>query len=156
MAKIMELDNVLMKFKNKKNKLLYKHFRHYVVDYRIEDNHIYVLSNIGEHCRIKNTKENVTKLNQVIVENKVQIMNRINEYDESKNEELKLISLSTMLCGILALCIWLSMFCGIIPFIVAAAIGFSFALIATSNRCFELYLKAKEVDNLKSATGYKN
>lgn len=156
MSKLLEINSVLSKLENKKKRFLNKRFTQYVVEYRIKGDYLFVFSNIGRHCKVKNTDDNRRTLNRVIVSNKVDILNRITDYNEYHRSELTLIFLSCLVCTLLAVCVWLAIFIGDRNLVILSGIIFSIAVITTTSKCFDFYLWAKEVQNLKKVTNYQN
>ena len=75
-------------FKKLQSEAIQGKFTRYVVDYKIEDDHIRVMSNVGKSRIVKNTHSNINKLNHAIIKNKIDIANKIDEYEANNNERL--------------------------------------------------------------------
>ena len=74
------LKSIKKKIGNRINSFLYSRFTKYVVDYKIEGENLRIYTNLGNSRVVKNTKENQKKLNKVIVQNKLRIASKIDEY----------------------------------------------------------------------------
>lgn len=132
------------------------HFRKYVVDYKIEDDHIRLISNVGETRLIKNTKENASRLNHVIIENKIAMSKKIDEYADNSKERIIVVLINMFFLGCAGILVPLTLFIGNFYLFLLSIVLFSFATIATSIIIFDYYLKMKEIKNFKNITGYKN
>lgn len=143
------------KDKNKKKNFLYDHFKRYIVDYAFEGNHIRIFSNVGTSRLIKNTKANQKKLNRIIVENKIAISKKIDEYGKNSNERLLVILINMFFLVCSGMLVPLTFFIGNFYLFLLSIILFSFATLATSVILFNYYILLKEIRNLKELTGYK-
>ena len=146
---------ILKKLEKKKKKFLYNQFTKYITDYKIEGNNIRIISNIGTSRVVKNTKENQNKLNQIIVESKVKIANRIDEYGNTSTERLLVLLINIMFLGISGTLVPLTFFIGNYVIFLLSIFLFSFSTISTSIITFDYYILLKEIRNLKQITGYK-
>ena len=110
----------------------------YVIEYNItDDEHIEVKSNIGRTRVVKNTKDNVKKLNRVIVRSKVEIARKIDEYEKESNLRLFILLTSIIMLCISFACVIGSLFmdCGLLIKMVL------FHKIVTLGKIFKLNLK---------------
>lgn len=139
----------------KKNQFIYHRYTKYIVDYRIEDGYIRVFSNLGVSRKIKNTHSNMNKINRTIIKNKIDIANKIDEY-ESNSRDRALVVLFNMflLCASGAMVV-LTLFMGSYILFLLSIILFSLSVIASSIMGLNYYIKIKEIQNLKQITGYK-
>jgi hypothetical protein len=128
----------------------------YVIEYNItDDEHIEVKSNIGRTRIVKNTKDNVNKLNRVIVRSKVEIARKIDEYEKESNLRLFILLTSIIMLCISFACVLGSLFMG--NYIILIASIFVFASIWTLSliQGSNLYILIQEIRSLKHLTGYK-
>ena len=145
----------LKRLEKKKKGFLYRRFTKYIVDYEIEGNTIRVYSNIGTSRLVKNTKANQKKLNQVIVQNKVAIANKIDEYEKSSTERLFVCLVNALFLALSGSFVPLTFFIGNYILFLLSIVLFSFATITTSVIVTDYYILIKEIKNLKNITGYK-
>lgn len=148
--------NVKEAFQKLEKKYVVSHFNKYVIAYNIEDNkHLRIISNVGETRVVKNTRSNVTKLNQVIVKNKVMIANKIDKYESTSKERSSILIINALIEAFAGGLVLLSFFSGIYWLFIAAIIAFSVSTTASSILGFTYYLEVREIQNLKNVTGYK-
>lgn len=152
---VKDLKNVFIDLEDKKESFFKHHFTKYVVDYKIEDDHIKVISNVGAYRMVKNTKSNITKINRAIVKNKVAIANKIDEYEASSKERLTVLLINIALVGGCGILIPFSFFTGVYAFFLFSLISFSLSVITTCRSGLSYYIIVKEIQNLKAITGYK-
>ncbi len=146
------IKEIFGKVELKKKSLFNHYFKKYVVDYKIEDEHIKIIASDGNYRLVKN---NMKKVNQAIVKNKVEIASRIDEYEAHSNERLMVLIINIILllgCGII---VPLSFFTGFYLFFLLSIIAFSLSVVTTSISGFNYYILVKEIQNLKNITGYK-
>ena len=141
---------------DKKNDYYNHQIDKYVVSYDVLDSkHVEVKSNIGRKRVVANNRENIKRLNQVIIKSKIQIARKIDEYEKESNVRL-LVLLSSIICLSLSfMCVVSSFFMGNIFLLISSLFVFSsfisLSLITGSN----YYIVNKEIRNLKKVTGYK-
>ncbi|MCH5166308.1 MAG: hypothetical protein J1F35_00310 [Erysipelotrichales bacterium] len=145
----------IKRLEKKKKIFLYNHFTKYIIDYKIEGNNIRILSNIGTSRVVKNTKENQRKLNRIIVESKVKIASKIDEYGNASTERLLVLLINITFLGISGMLVPLTFFIGNYILFLLSIFLFSFSTISTSIITFDYYILLKEIKNLKQITGYK-
>lgn len=153
--KVIKADKMLKKLQTDNDKIFKSKFTKYVVDYKIEDDNIRVISNVGKSRLVKNSRSNISKINQVIVRNKIAIANKIDEYEESFMERLIVILFNICLLGICGIFVPFSFFTGKYLFFLLSVVVFSLCVLATTIISFDYYVLAKEIQNLKKITGYK-
>lgn len=147
--------NDIKSLKLKKRILFNQYFKKYVVDYKVEDDYIKIISSNGNYRTVKNTKTNERKINQAIVKNKVEIASRIDDYEAHSMERLTVLIINIILlfgCGII---VPFSFFTGYYLFFLLSIIAFSLSVVTTSISGFNYYILVKEIQNLKRVTGYK-
>lgn len=150
-----ELKKALGELEISGKKMFSNHFTKYVVDYKIEDKHIKILSNTGDYRLVKNTRNNISKLNQAIVKNKVEIAKKIDSYEEHSNERLFVLIINILIimgCGFI---VPFAFFTGFYLFFLLSILAFSISVITTSISGFNYYILVKEIQSLKKITGYK-
>lgn len=150
-----ELKKVLGELETKRKKIFNNHFTKYVIDYKIEDKHIKIISNTGEYRVVKNTRNNISKINQTIVKNKVEIAKKIDSYEEHSNERLFVLLVNILIimgCGVI---VPFAFFTGFYLFFLLSILAFSISVITTSISGFNYYILVKEIQELKKLTGYK-
>lgn len=139
----------------KKNRILNPYFKKYVIDYKIEEDHIKIIANNGCYRIVKNNKTNLKKIDQAIVKNKVEIASRIDDYETNSVERLTVLLVNIILllgCGIIVL---FSFFTGYYLFFLLSIMAFSLSVVTTSISGFNYYILVKEIQSLKKLTGYK-
>lgn len=151
----LEIKKMFEELEKKKNKFFNRHYTRYVVDYKIEEDKIKVISNIGEYRIVKNTKSNLSKINRAIVKNKVNIAQKIDEYENHSQERLMVLLLNICLvCGS-GILVPFAFFTGIYAFFLLSIAAFSLCVITTLSSGVDYYILIKEIQNLKKITGYK-
>lgn len=139
----------------KKNQFIYHRYTKYIVDYRIEDDCIRVFSNLGASRKIKNTHSNMNKINRAIIKNKIEIANKIDEYENnSRDRSLVLLVNMFLLCASGTMVV-LILFIGSYMLFLLSIILFSISVLTSSIMGLNYYIKVKEIQNLKQITGYK-
>lgn len=152
---LLDFKEALKDLETKKNKYLHHRFTKYIVDYKIEDEHIKIISNIGNYRIVKNSRSNINKINQAIVKNKIDIANKIDTYEKTNKSRFFLLLFNLGLVSFSGILIPLSFFTGIYLFFLLSILVFSISTIAGSMLTLELYVTVKEIQNLKRITGYK-
>ena len=142
-------------FKKLQSEAIQGKFTRYVVDYKIEDDHIRVMSNVGKSRIVKNTHSNINKLNHAIIKNKIDIANKIDEYEANNNERLVVLLFNLLFLFVSGVFIPISFFTGKIFLFLMAVMLFGIVVIATNVIAFDYYILVKEIQNLKNITGYK-
>ena len=142
-------------FKKLQSEAIQGKFTRYVVDYKIEDDHIRVMSNVGKSRIVKNTNSNINKLNHAIIKNKIDIANKIDEYEANNNERLVVLLFNLLFLFVSGAFIPISFFTGKIFLFLMAVMLFGIVVIATNVIAFDYYILVKEIQNLKNITGYK-
>lgn len=126
----------------------------YIVDYKVKNNLVEIYNNQGESAIVKKNRRNIKKIDKQIVECKVKMMQRINEY-EKKAKERSIVFAVNSLATILSGCgVVLSFFTGYIPFIYASLIVLSISIIPTLTKAVLYSIDVREISELKRITGY--
>lgn len=139
----------------KKNQFIYHRYTKYIVDYRIEDDCIRVFSNLGISRKIKNTHSNMNKINRTIIKNKIEIANKIDEFEDNSRDRSLVVLLNMFLLCASGGMVVITLFIGSYTLFLLSIILFSLSVIATSIMGLDYYIKVKEIQNLKQITGYK-
>ena len=84
------------KLLDKYNSFLNHYFKKYIVDYEVMDDKVKIISSTGDYRIVKNTKGNISKLNQAIVKNKVNIQRKIDEYEATSKERFIVLIINLM------------------------------------------------------------
>lgn len=152
---VFNFNKVLKDLDKKKKGYLYHKFTKYIVDYKIEDDKIRVYSNIGKSRIVKNTRPNQVKLNQTIIRNKIDIANKIDEYEANSKERVLVLLFNSSLLIASGGMIPLTFFIGNYFLFLISILVFSIASLATSIIALNYYVLISEIKNLKNLTGYK-
>ena len=141
---------------DKKNDYYNHKIDKYVVSYDVLDSkHVEVKSNIGRKRVVANNRENIKRLNQVIVKSKIQIARKIDEYEKESDIRLLILLSSIILLSLSFICVISSFFMGNLILLLASLFVFSsfmsMSIITGSN----YYILVKEISTLKKITGYK-
>lgn len=152
---VFSFNKLLKELDKRRKKYLYPKFTKYVVDYKIEGDNIRVYSNLGKSRIIKNTRPNQVKLNQTIIKNKIDIANKIDEYEATSKERVMVILFNSLLLIASGGMIPLTFFIGNYFLFFIAIFIFSIASLATSIISLNYYVLISEIKNLKNITGYK-
>lgn len=139
-----------------KKDLFQERFKKYLVDYQIEDDKVRIISNIGTSRLVDYNLENMSKINHKIVENKVIIAERIDEYAKTFKDRAIVILFDIILLCFAGVFVPFSFFTGNYIIFLISIIVFSLLVITTSLIAFDYYILAKEIQNLKEVTGYKH
>ena len=83
-----KVNNLYGVLQSKKTNYLNHNFDKFIVNYELNGDKIKVYSNVGKYRMIKNTHSNIVKLNRVIVHNKIDISNKIDEYESTNSQRL--------------------------------------------------------------------
>jgi len=127
----------------------------YIVNYTIDGDQVKVFNNCGETAVVKKNRRNLKKIDKSVVESKVKIMERINEYERKSKERTAVLAvniLSTMLSGFAVV---MSFFTGYIPFMYASLIILGVSLIPTVAKSVLYAIDVREIGELKRITGYR-
>lgn len=127
----------------------------YIVNYTIDGDQVKVFNNRGESVVVKKNRRNLKKIDKSVVESKVKIMERINEYERKSKERTAVLAvniLSTMLSGFAVV---MSFFTGYIPFMYASLIILGVSLIPTVAKSVLYAIDVREIGELKKITGYR-
>ena len=116
----------------KRDDYLKHKFTKYVVDYKVEDDKLKVLSNIGNYRYVRNNATNTRKLNRIIVKNKVEIQHRIDNYSNGFGQRFIVFVFNVLLICFAGAFNLLTFFIGL-----------------------NYYVSNKEIQNLKRAINYK-
>lgn len=138
------------------NNFFNKRYQKYIVDYKIEDDKIKIISSSGDYRIVKNTKSNISKLNKTIVQNKVNIQRKIDEYENNYKERLVVLLINLFAIIGFGTLICLTFFIGNYYLFIMSIIFFSLAVITTTLTTFNYLVAVKEITNLKKITGYKS
>jgi hypothetical protein len=125
------------------------------VNYTIDGDQVKVFNNLGESVVVKKNRKNLKKIDKSVVESKVKIMERINEYERKSKERTAVLAvniLSTMLSGFAVV---MSFFTGYIPFMYASLIILGVSLIPTVTKSVLYAIDVREIGELKRITGYR-
>ena len=153
--KVVSTNKMFKKLQTDTDKFFKSKFTKYVVDYKVEDENIRVISNVGKTRLVKNTRSNISKINQAIIKNKIAIANKIDDYENTFMERLLVLLFNICLLGVAGVFIPFSFFTGKYLFFLLSVIVFSLCVLATSVIGTDYYVLAKEIQNLKKITGYK-
>ena len=128
----------------------------YVISYRILDKgHIEVKSNVGKTRIVANNKENIKKLDQVIIRCKIEIAKKIDEYESESNIRLfiLLISIIMLILSFITVCASFGM--GDIRLLLFSLIVFSFIMSLSLITGIRYNVLVDEIKSLKKSIGYK-
>ncbi len=153
--KVFSFNKVLKDLDKKKKGYLYNRFTKYIVEYKLEGGKIRVYSNLGKSRVVKNTRPNQVKINQTIIRNKINIANKIDEYEATSKERVIVILFNSFLLICSGGMVPLTFFIGNYILFILAILIFSIATIATSIIALNYYVLISEIKNLKNITGYK-
>lgn len=145
----------LKSIKDTYNKFLRKYYKKYIVNYEVLDEHIKIIASSGDTRIVKNTKNNMAKINKAIVQNKIDIQRKIDEYENNYMERLIVLIINLVTVIGFGLLICLTFFIGNYFIFIMSIIFFSFAVFASTLTSFNYFIDVKEISNLKRITGYK-
>lgn len=141
---------------DKYNAFLNHYFKKYIIDYEIMDDKVKIISSTGDYRVVKNTKGNISKLNQAIVKNKVNIQRKIDEYEATSKERFIVLIINLMAIIGFGVLICLTFFTGSYFLFIISILLFSLSVITSTLTSFNYFINVKEVTNLKKLTGYKS
>ena len=127
----------------------------YVVNYTIDKDVVHVYNNLGQKRTVRKNRKNLKKIDQAIVENKVRIAKRINEYESRAKERSIVFALNILATLTSGGCVVLSFFTGYLPFLYCSLCVLSLTLIPTLTKAFAYSIDVKEISELKRITGYR-
>lgn len=153
--KVFSFNKALKDLDKKKKGYLYHKFTKYIVDYKIEGDKIRIYSNLGKSRVVKNTRPNQVKLNQTIIRNKIDIANKIDDYEATSKERVIVLLFNSLLLTISGGVVPLTFFIGNYALFIISILIFSLASLATSIIALNYYVLICEIKNLKNLTGYK-
>lgn len=145
----------LKSIKDTYNKFLRKHYKKYIVNYEVLDERIKIIASSGDTRIVKNTKNNMAKINKAIVQNKIDIQRKIDEYENNYMERLIVLIINLVTVIGFGSLICLTFFIGNYFIFLMSIIFFSFAVFASTLTSFNYFIDVKEISNLKRITGYK-
>lgn len=155
--KIVEIIKVkLNKLKEKYQNFFNKRYKKYIVEYKIEDDKIKIFSSTGDYRIVNNTKSNISKLNKAVVQNKINIQRKIDEYECNYKERLAVLLVNLIAIIGFGTLICLTFFIGNYYLFLMSIIFFSLAVITSTLTTFNYLVIVKEITNLKKLTGYKS
>lgn len=153
--KVTDIKTMFKKLQNNRDEAIKGRFTKYVVDYAIEGDRVRVISNTGKSRLVKKTHTNLNKINHAIIKNKIDIANKIDNYEDTNKERLIVLLFNIMFLCVAGVFIPFSFFTGKIFFFLLAVLLFAMTVIATSVIAIDYYILALEIQNLKRITGYK-
>lgn len=130
-------------------------FTKYVIDYKVEDDKLKVLSNIGNYRYVRNNSTNTRKLNRIIVRNKVEIQNRIDNYASEFGERFAVFFINIILICFAGAFNLLTFFVGSYSLFLLGLFTFQLCILTTLFSGLNYYVSIKEIQNLKRAINYK-
>ena len=133
----------------------YHHYGKYAVEYKIEGDKIKVISNIGLYRYVPNTKDNIKKLDEAIIKNKVTIAEKIDDYEKTNESRAKFLLFNISMVMFSGLSIVLAFFSGSYLLFLLSVISFAFCVFASTTTGLTYFILVSEIRNLKRATGYK-
>ena len=95
------------------------------------------------------------KLNKVIVQNKLSIASKIDEYERTSEERLIVLIINISLLGIAGVLVPLTFFIGSYIIFILSIFLFSFLSLAVSLITTDYFILVEEIKKLKQITGYK-
>lgn len=146
---------IINKLHQRKKQVLHKHFTAYIIDYEQEGKNLRIITNLGSSRVVKNTKENQTRLNQVININKLKITDAIREYENTSKERITVLMLNILFLSISGSLVPLTFFIGNYLVFILSIFLFSFLSLTISIITIDYYVLVEEVKHLKNITGYK-
>lgn len=149
--KVIDVNKVL-KSLDKKKKLSSK----YVIDYEVDEKNLLVYSSNGKSKVIKKTHSNMNKLNRIILNNKVLIQRKLDDYSDTKSARLFILILSIMLVCFSGLFVILSFFTGVISLLVASCASFSLTVLITSLNGIKYYMIARDVQKINNLVDHSS
>ncbi len=139
----------------KRDDYLKHKFTKYVIDYKVEDDKLKVLSNIGNYRYVRNNASNTRKLNRIIVKNKVEIQHRIDNYAEEFSQRFIVFLINILLICFAGAFNILTFFIGSYPLFLLGLATFQLCILTTLFSGLNYYVSIKEIQNLKRAINYK-
>ena len=144
--KIVEIIKLkLNKLKEKYQNFFNKRYKKYIIEYKT-----------GDYRIVKNTKSNISKLNKAVVQNKINIQRKIDEYESNYKERLAVLLVNLIAIIGFGTLICLTFFIGNYYLFLMSIIFFSLAVITSTLTTFNYLIIVKEITNLKKLTGYKS
>lgn len=130
-------------------------FTKYIIDYKLEGDNLRIITNFGDSRLVKNTPENQAKLNKIVIKSKLDILLKIDEYENKSHERACVLIMNIMLLGISGLLVPFTFFTGSYIIFALSIILFSFLSLSVSVITIDYYVLVEEIRNLKNVTGYK-
>ncbi len=133
----------------------FRNAQKFIIDYKIEDDKIKVFSTSGEYRYVKKNKTNMNKIDHAIIQNKLAIARRIDEF-EATGKGRRLILLFNILCLTGAGCLVpMAFFTGSIKLFMLSILVFSMMVLAVSSTGMSYYVLIGRIRRWKMLTGYK-
>ncbi|MBQ3021167.1 MAG: hypothetical protein IJD92_02975 [Bacilli bacterium] len=131
-------------------------FKKYIINYEIKNNKIKIINSYGEFKEVDNNVKNKVKVMEVISDHKKEITEKINYYDNKRNDYIFIIFSSLLFILFLGFICLFSFFTGSYIFLLLSIVSFSISLVVFSSNLYNILLFRKEVKRLVNAIENKN
>ena len=121
----------------------------------LDEGHIEVKSNVGKTRIVANNKENIKKLDQVIIRSKIEIARKIDEYESESSIRLFVLLFNIIILILSFGTICLSFGMGDVKILLFSLLVFSFIMSLSLVTGYQYTILVDEIRSLKKSIGYK-
>ena len=151
-----KLKIIFRKIKLSKINYLNHKFKKYIIKYEENKQGIKIYNSIGDSKIVNNNVANKVKVMEIIKEHKKEIDDRINLYENNKEDSKLVILLNSFLLCVLGFVFIFSFFVGSYIFLLLSLIAFSITLTLFCINIYNNFLLREEIKRLKLIKENKN
>lgn len=144
-----KIEKLLLRIKLSKINYLNHKFKKYIVKYEEKKDKIKIYNSNGDYKIIDNTIPNKVKVMEIIKEHKIEIEEKIEKYENKKDDNLIILLSTAFLLIVLGFVFIFSFFVGSYLFLLLSLISFSITLVLFSINTYKIYLFREEIKRLK-------
>lgn len=150
------IEKIFLRIKLSKINYLNHKFKKYIVKYEEKKDKLKIYNSNGDYKIIENTIPNKVKVMEIIKEHKIEIDEKITQYENKKDDNLIILLSTAFLLIVLGFVFIFSFFVGSYVFLVLSLIAFSITLVLFSINTYKILLFREEIKRLKLIRQNKN
>lgn len=142
------IEKIFLRIKLSKINYLNHKFKKYIVKYEEKKDKLKIYNSNGDYKIIENTIPNKVKVMEIIKEHKIEIDEKITQYENKKDDNLIILLSTAFLLIVLGFVFIFSFFVGSYVFLVLSLIAFSITLVLFSINTYKILLFREEIKRL--------
>ena len=139
----------------KRKKLSFKSAQRFIIDYKIEDDNIKVFSTNGEYRYVKKNKTNMNKIDHAIIQNKLAIAKRIDDFEATRKGRRAILLLNILTLTGAGVLVPFTFFTGSLKLFMLSILLFSMMVLTVSSTGMGYWVLIGRIRKWKILTGYK-